>query len=272
MAVDHSTLPIVELFKTYQGEGNQTGRLAIFIRTGNCNLHCTWCDSWYTWDDERGRAPETDMTPDEIVSQVRDLTTREDGTLPAPQEYPIIILTGGEPLMHQHRESFRQTLHELYEAGYSISVETNGTMIPRDDVALFIDHYSVSPKVFDQGDRESIRLKAQPLWFFARMARHCEGVFIDSGEYESLPALPVQSQVSDIIFKVVCRGRAEVEQVRAWADRLALPLSRVWIMPEGDTYDSMSQTALDIADTAMNLGLQFSYRVHVAIWGDERGR
>lgn len=38
------------VFYTLQGEGASMGRPATFLRLHHCNLDCSWCDAWYTWD------------------------------------------------------------------------------------------------------------------------------------------------------------------------------------------------------------------------------
>ena len=45
-----STMQVNEIFKSIQGEGPNFGKPAIFLRTAQCNLKCTWCDTKYTWD------------------------------------------------------------------------------------------------------------------------------------------------------------------------------------------------------------------------------
>ena len=44
------SVKISEIFESIQGEGTNAGKDAIFLRTAECNLRCTWCDTKYTWD------------------------------------------------------------------------------------------------------------------------------------------------------------------------------------------------------------------------------
>jgi len=110
--------PIVEIFHSVQGEGFHAGIPHVFVRFGNCNLRCEWCDTDFLTYEER--------TLDSIVDEVLSYNCDR------------VIFTGGEPAM-QDLASIGSILkeHEI-----NLSIETNGT-IPVDPV---IDWICVSPK------------------------------------------------------------------------------------------------------------------------------
>lgn len=121
-----------EIFYSLQGEGRWMGRPAVFVRMSGCNLKCPFCDT-----DFRGYR---EMSTDDILSKCLE----EGG------ECRFIVLTGGEPSL-QVDEQLIATLHQ---AGYYLSMETNGThAIPEG-----IDWVTCSPKVdFTEGGELVVR-------------------------------------------------------------------------------------------------------------------
>ena len=83
-AGDGLLLPLAESFYSVQGEGYNTGRVAWFIRLGGCDVRCPWCDSKGTWN--------PDSHPLKSVQEI----IGEIALSPAVN----VIITGGEPLMH----------------------------------------------------------------------------------------------------------------------------------------------------------------------------
>jgi len=99
-------LPLMEQFYTVQGEGFHQGRAAYFIRLAGCDVGCHWCDVKESWDvNEHGN-----QTIEDIVA----------GALQHPSE--IVVITGGEPLMHNLDELCKQ----LQLAGKQTHIETSG--------------------------------------------------------------------------------------------------------------------------------------------------
>ena len=110
--------PIVEIFHSVQGEGFHSGIPHVFVRFGNCNLRCEWCDTDFLTYDERS----LESIVDEVLSYNCDR----------------VIFTGGEPAL----QDLSTIGSSLKEEGISLSIETNGTI----EVDPIIDWICVSPK------------------------------------------------------------------------------------------------------------------------------
>lgn len=139
------SLLVSEIFgPTVQGEGPSSGRLCSFIRLGLCNLHCSWCDTPYTWDWTRfDRATELHrMTVTDIVGAVTAMGPR------------FVVITGGEPLVH--RDALVDLVDVLHSGGFEIEIETNGTLPPGDLASKVC--FNVSPKLSHSGDPRHLRL------------------------------------------------------------------------------------------------------------------
>ncbi|MDO5035957.1 MAG: 7-carboxy-7-deazaguanine synthase QueE [Porphyromonas sp.] len=110
---------VVEIFKSIQGEGANTGRLATFVRLAGCNLNCWYCDTEWRHG--------IDMSLEEITRRVEALGCR------------FLIWTGGEPTLQLTEE----VVAHFKALGYTQAIETNGTITPPKG----IDYISCSPKV-----------------------------------------------------------------------------------------------------------------------------
>jgi len=90
---------------TIQGEGPFSGRRAVFVRLGGCNLNCPHCDADYT-------------------SDRRDWTVEELMTTVAQYDTPFVVITGGEPF----RQPIQLFVVEMLRKGWRVQIETNGTV------------------------------------------------------------------------------------------------------------------------------------------------
>jgi len=101
--------PISEIFYSIQGEGFHAGKPAIFIRFAGCNLNCSWCDTNH-------QAKES-LTVDEIINRLIDFPKC------------MVVLTGGEPLIHDLQPLLKKWKAVLLKVGETpfVAVETNGT-------------------------------------------------------------------------------------------------------------------------------------------------
>jgi 7-carboxy-7-deazaguanine synthase len=145
---------VKEIFYTLQGEGNHTGRPAVFCRFAGCNLWsgreeqraravCRFCDTDFVGTDGPGGGRFA--TADELARAVA-ATWQGD---PHPRSRRFVVCTGGEPLLQLDRPA----VEALHAAGFEVAIETNGTR----PVVPGIDWVCVSPKagaplVLTEGD------------------------------------------------------------------------------------------------------------------------
>lgn len=127
-------LPVMEHFYTLQGEGVHQGRAAYFIRLGGCDVGCVWCDVKESW--------EALAHP---VVAIQDLVHVVKNT---PAE--IVVITGGEPLMH----NLDFLTSALLKAGLKTHMETSGSS----PLTGHWDWITLSPKKFKPPLTEVISL------------------------------------------------------------------------------------------------------------------
>lgn len=118
------TYPIVETFHSVQGEGYWTGVNAFFIRLGGCDVHCPWCDTKHSWNPKH----HPQQSPAELATAAKAVN-------PA-----IVIITGGEPLMHD----LLSLTTALKNARLQVHLETSGAH----PVTGNFDWITFSPKQF----------------------------------------------------------------------------------------------------------------------------
>ncbi len=102
-----TALPVMESFYTIQGEGFHQGRAAYFIRLGGCDVGCVWCDVKDSWDASKHPL----IAIEQLVQQVQQTAAK------------LVVITGGEPLMHDLTFLTRK----LQQAGFETNIETSGS-------------------------------------------------------------------------------------------------------------------------------------------------
>lgn len=228
------TLKVAEIFgPTIQGEGPSTGRICYFVRLSGCNLTCSWCDTPFTWDWQGANGVAYDEAAE---SQVLDVAHVAE----LLQDAPRVVVTGGEPLMQQVALAALIGLLDV-----PVEIETNGTIVP--SLALMGTQitFNVSPKLAHSGVRFSKRIKT--------------------------PALD-RLRARQSVFKFVAAAPSDVNEAALIAKTVGISNDRVWVMPLGATAPEAHTSLAAIAETAIGYGFNISTRLHVDLWGDERGR
>lgn len=96
----------MEDFYTIQGEGFFSGEAAYFVRLGGCDVGCHWCDVKESWDVNA----HPQVSVNEIVRRIKSTPAQ------------IVVVTGGEPLMHNCNE----LTTALKNIGLRTHIETSG--------------------------------------------------------------------------------------------------------------------------------------------------
>jgi len=100
------SLVVNEIFYSIQGESSHAGRPCQFVRLAGCNLHCSYCDTPYAY--EEGKPAE--------VTEIVELL--------ASHPCRLVEVTGGEPLMQEKTPAL---ITAFLQRGFEVLLETNGT-------------------------------------------------------------------------------------------------------------------------------------------------
>jgi organic radical activating enzyme len=244
-------LRVNEIFgPTIQGEGTTAGRHCLFVRVADCNLECKWCDTPYTWAFTKEKAAKHDSGTrhDKLLNSI-EMSTADimDALLENWMIYSqptIVVISGGEPLMQQ--PGLAELLQELKELKHETHIETAGTIQPSEILDQHVTQYNVSPKLTNSGNRLAKRYKQDVLNWFS----------------DSVKAW----------FKFVVTHPEDLDEVRDIVNMSEIDPRRVMVMPEGTTIDRNVEVGRKVIDEALQLGYGLSFRSHVLLWGDGRGK
>lgn len=223
-----------EIFYSIQGEGANTGMPAVFLRLGLCNLKCTWCDTKYTWDWEiyNPREQIVEMSTEDIEREILRYNR------------PYLVITGGEPLLQQNQ--LLRLLDHLKSRGFLLEIETNGTLDPEPQLLNLVDHWSVSPKLPNSGNPHS-----------QREVPECYRLF---------------ASLNSSHFKFVIQSEDDFREVQTLAEKYNLAPEKVILMPEAQNREELLERSHWIVKRCKDYGYRFSMRLHLWLWGSERGK
>jgi organic radical activating enzyme len=238
-------LAVTELYgPVWQGEGPSSGRVCSFLRLAGCNLTCGWkrgiggllpvegawqCDEPATWH-AKMRTPPVWMNAGEVIDYHAKVS---------PRGGAMLVITGGEPLLQQDRQQFRDLLFAM--SHHRIEVETNGTIAPTIHTQARVAQFNVSPKLDSSG--------------------------VDLEDRFKLEVLQALNRSGKAVFKIVCADTLDVWDARRLCDLVKVPAHRRWIMPEGIDPDAHLETARRIAPAVKEAGFNLTLRQHTLLYG-----
>ena len=154
-----------------------------------------------------------------------------------------LVVTGGEPLL-QARELLG-LLRSLRQLGWTIEVETSGTLSPA-PLVEFVSQFNVSPKLRHSEVAARARIRSEVLHEFA--------------------GLP------NAVFKFVVEQSSDLEEVAELVGALGLPGARVLVMAQGTSGAQVLRRSRELVDAVTARGWGLTPRWHTFLWEDARGR
>ena len=226
-------MKISEIFESIQGEGNNAGKPAVFLRTAECNLKCVWCDTKYTWDWKNY----------DYSKEVNEISIKEVRQSLEQFRVRHLVITGGEPLMQQ--DDLAELLTFLKPKFY-VEVETNGTILPNNTLSVLVDQWNVSPKTKNSGNPLEMCEVNECYTFFSKK-KNC-------------------------YFKYVVESEDDLIEINQLISKHNLEKKRVLLMTQAMTKEEILAKEKNVFTLSKKNSLGFSPRLHVMKWGSQRGK
>ena len=230
-----------EIFASLQGEGPSAGKPCGFVRLSRCNLACQWCDTPYTWHFEGDNRPHRSGIAYERQANQVTLSEADVAARIAALDKPRLVVTGGEPLLQA--PALARMLALL--RGMTVEIETNGTVAPPPALDALVHQYNVSPKLAHSGNPAELALVPERLAHWAAEPR--------------------------AFLKFVIAEPSDVDEVLGLASQFAIPRERIYLMAEGTDPATLAAREHWLAQLCLDRNLTLSKRLHIELYGDERG-
>jgi 7-carboxy-7-deazaguanine synthase len=176
-----------------------------------------------------------------FMSESRRCAVSQVAAWLADQRAELLIVAGCEPLQQQ---SALAELARSVGASVRILVETNGTIAPTREVAELVDIFVVGPKLAGSGAPRSVRIVP-----------------------EAVTALVATGKAH---WKFAATTISELGEIADLVEGFAL--RPVWVIPHGTTPADVLDAQRRLAEAVLRRGWNLSTRLHILLWGDERGR
>jgi organic radical activating enzyme len=246
--MDNHKIAVSEYFYSLQGEGRTMGIPAIFLRLTGCNLICggygvekdgilrdgaTWvCDTIQVW--MKGTTFIFEDLCQELNSKLDFIKRLNSGV--------HLVITGGEPLLQQDRIiSFLEFLEVQFKCIPTVEIETNATIIPKEELNNRVSYWNVSPKLQNSGMPDKERLVDDALTYFR--------------------------DNSKTMFKFVISRKEDFEEIQTnFLDKGLIKKEQLVFMPASNSLDDLLKTNKLVAEICIEHQIRMSTRLHIEIW------
>ena len=245
------TLPILELYRCVQSEGSRFGRPTIAVRTTGCTHRCYfgeggWCDSWYT-----------SIHPEKGTFTFNDIIKIYDEN-PHVKE---MMLTGGSPTMHP--ALVNELTHFAHERDIIITIETEGSHFVETDYPINL--LSLSPKFTN-----SIPVVGA----VTPGGVTVDQKFVNIHNRKRMNTEAIKQMIDfhdDYHFKPVWDGtEGSLAEIEAYRIELNIPKDKTYIMPAGDTRETLIEMYPKVFDLCAEHGYNMTGRDHIIAFDTQR--
>ncbi len=195
------------------------------------------CNLRCAWCD----TPYTSWSPTGEPMSMSEILERV-GAFPARH----VVVTGGEPML------FNETVeltHALKKLDLHVTIETAGTIYK----PVECDLMSISPKLANSTPEGNWAERHERSRYQPAVLRQ----LMSSYEYQ---------------LKFVIADPADIDEVRRVLAEIGAAADRVLLMPEGTDSGKLAERGRWLTQLCMREGYRYSPRLHVDLWGVERGR
>lgn len=236
-------LNVSEWFTSIQGEGLSSGTPCHFIRLFGCNLNCWFCDSKFS----RVGTEYKKLKYIDIINLCKEWR----------KKYPNIgriIISGGEVFL----QNIIPLLMILKIFNFKVEIETNGTLpsYGMNDKNLIqqvykkelVDQINICPKL--EGSQEKGKVHKMN----------------NKSKFE-------QFKNFNYIVKFVIGNRKDLYNAKLLIEKCSIPKERIWLMPL-TIFNEEKDLGINklVWQMCLENNYRFCYRLHVAIWGNKRGK
>lgn len=252
-----------EIFRCVQGEGQNLGLPAVFIRLSTCPLQCVFCDTFYTWNWKGTpfvHKGGVKVSKDEfqmalpayaVANKVRTVLIDSEGVV----AHRNIVISGGEPLLQQ--KGLCEMIDNLKsdDKDWHFEVETSGSVNFTEDFLSRIQFINCSPKLESSGNSLAARNKPKVI-----------AQILDAHNSFNV----------DVCFKFVTHSdtlenmKKDIDEVLNWQKEHNVPSNLIYLMPQGTTVEEIQEGTKLLSEHADHYGFKISTRLHVLVYGNKR--
>ena len=251
---------IQEMFYSIQGEGLRTGIPSIFVRTALCNLRCqgfgcklkapdgtelTGCDTIRAVSPKFKDNWKTYIEYEDLVNDINNVIPQDLKNVVKPD----IVITGGEPTLYWDDPVFQKTLSYYISRGYKVTIESNGSIPLNLNRKIHNDIiFSLSVKLSNSGEPEHKRINIENIINILEKNENSYLKFVTSKDTWEQDWSEISKILREIPF-----------------------FANVYFMPMGENKQNLEKNALFVAEKCVELGFNYSDRIHIRLWNDKEG-